>query len=113
MLREQDLPTPAAKKFFRDRLSPDGGPFDILDLPLDLGTLGGIANMLGAAFVAVGDRACIVDFARNCVEFYRNESCGKCVPCRVGSQKLLDILTDDHHGPGPAASSSPPSTTWP
>ena len=30
--------------------------------------------------------------ALNCVEFYRNESCGKCVPCRVGTQKLVDML---------------------
>ena len=33
----------------------------------------------------------IVEFALNCVEFFRNESCGKCVPCRVGSQKLVDL----------------------
>jgi NADH:ubiquinone oxidoreductase subunit F (NADH-binding)/NADH:ubiquinone oxidoreductase subunit E len=94
VLKEEDLPTSGAKKFFREKLSPEGAPFDVMDLPLDLGTLGGLANMLGAAFVAVGDRACIVDFAKNCVEFYRNESCGKCVPCRVGSQKLVDILSD-------------------
>ena len=48
--------------------------------------------MLGAAFVAIGSDACMVDFALNCVQFYRNESCGKCVPCRVGSQKLVDLL---------------------
>ncbi|HEX8200360.1 MAG TPA: NADH-ubiquinone oxidoreductase-F iron-sulfur binding region domain-containing protein [Isosphaeraceae bacterium] len=94
VLHEKDLPTTAARAFFRDRLARGGGPLDILDLPLDLATLGGIGNMLGAAFVVVGERACIVDFARNCVAFYRNESCGKCVPCRVGTQKLLDILTD-------------------
>ena len=67
--------------------------YDILDLPLDLNTLGQIDNMLGAAFVAIGSNACMVDFALNCVEFYRNESCGKCVPCRMGSQKLTNILT--------------------
>jgi len=48
--------------------------------------------MLGAAFIAIGSNACMVDFALNCVQFYRNESCGKCVPCRVGSQKLVDLL---------------------
>src|SRR5207244_4186941 len=34
----------------------------------------------------------MVEQALNCVEFYRNESCGKCVPCRVGSQKLVDLI---------------------
>ena len=35
----------------------------------------------------------MLDMALNAVKFYRNESCGKCVPCRVGSQKLVDMLT--------------------
>jgi NADH-quinone oxidoreductase subunit F len=34
----------------------------------------------------------MVEQALNCVEFYRNESCGKCVPCRLGTQKLVDML---------------------
>ena len=34
----------------------------------------------------------MVENALNCIEFYRNESCGKCVPCRMGSQKLTDIV---------------------
>ena len=42
--------------------------------------------MLGAAFVVYGDRADMVEKALNCVEFYRNESCGKCVPCRMGAK---------------------------
>jgi len=48
--------------------------------------------MLGAAFVVYGNKANMVEQALNCVEFYRNESCGKCVPCRMGSQKLTDII---------------------
>ena len=35
----------------------------------------------------------MLDMALNAVKFYRNESCGKCVPCRVGSQKLVDMLS--------------------
>ena len=66
--------------------------YDILDLPLDLNTVGAMGGMLGAAFVVYGDRADMVDQALNCVEFYRNESCGKCVPCRMGSQKLVEML---------------------
>jgi NADH:ubiquinone oxidoreductase subunit F (NADH-binding) len=53
-----------------------------------------IGSMLGAAFVVIGDRACVVDMALNTTQFFRNESCGKCVPCRVGSQKLVKMLTD-------------------
>jgi NADH:ubiquinone oxidoreductase subunit F (NADH-binding) len=37
------------------------------------------------------------------VKFFRNESCGKCVPCRMGSQKMVDILTGWTHGKGTAA----------
>jgi formate dehydrogenase beta subunit len=94
VLREEDLPTAAAKKYFRERLSPDGRPLPIRELPLDYKVLGGIGNMLGAAFVAVGDRACIVDMAANTTQFFRNESCGKCVPCRMGSEKLVEVLAE-------------------
>ncbi len=54
--------------------------------------------MLGAAFVVYGDRADMVENALNCVEFYRNESCGKCVPCRMGSEKLVEMLTEMRAG---------------
>ena len=69
--------------------------------------------MLGAAFVAIGSDACMVDFALNCVRFYRNESCGKCVPCRVGSQKLVDLLDEITRGKYHQAATSASSTTWP
>ena len=49
---------------------------------------------MGAAFVVYGDRADMVENALNCVEFYRNESCGKCVPCRMGSEKLVEMLIE-------------------
>jgi NADH:ubiquinone oxidoreductase subunit F (NADH-binding) len=67
-------------------------PLDILDLPLDLDLMRRGGLMLGAAFVVYGERADMFDHALNCVEFYRNESCGKCVPCRVGSDKLVYLL---------------------
>ena len=50
--------------------------------------------MLGAAFVVYGDDADMLVEALNCVEFYRNESCGKCVPCRLGTQKMVDMIGD-------------------
>ena len=39
------------------------------------------------------DTTCMLDMALTAVTFYRNESCGKCVPCRMGSQKMVDLLT--------------------
>ena len=58
--------------------------------------------MLGAAHVVYDDSRDLVENALNCVEFYRNESCGKCVPCRVGSAKahvILDGLLGAGGGP--------------
>ena len=87
-------------KFVQTRLPAGAAGLDTLDLTLDLQTLGDIGSMLGAAFVVYGDRANMVEQALNCVEFYRNESCGKCVPCRLGSQKMTDILADILAGRG-------------
>ena len=44
------------------------------------------------AIVVCAEGRCMLDMALNAVMFFRNESCGKCVPCRMGSQKLVDIL---------------------
>jgi formate dehydrogenase beta subunit len=72
---------------------PPGTEFiDMLDVGLDFNTMSSMGFMLGAAFVVYGDRANMVEQALNCVQFYRNESCGKCVPCRMGSQKLVDLI---------------------
>ncbi len=71
--------------------SPDD-TLDILDLPLDIDLLRAGRLMLGGAFVVYGDGADMFDHALNCVEFFRNESCGKCVPCRVGTDKLAYLM---------------------
>jgi formate dehydrogenase beta subunit len=94
VLRKSALDSPRSKAWAEKNFAPGSDTYDILDLPLDLQTLGEVDNMLGAAFIAIGSDACMVDFALNCVQFYRNESCGKCVPCRVGSQKLVDLLVE-------------------
>jgi NADH:ubiquinone oxidoreductase subunit F (NADH-binding) len=86
------LPRDKLPKSFENRLADGAASFDILDLTLDLGTLAALGGMLGAAFVVYGEQANIIEQALNCVEFFRNESCGKCVPCRIGSQKLVEIL---------------------
>ena len=91
------LPTflPAAnlpEKFVKEQLPAGATGLDILGLKLDFNTVGSMGGMLGAAFVVYGDRANLLEQALNCVEFYRNESCGKCVPCRLGTQKLVELI---------------------
>jgi NADH:ubiquinone oxidoreductase subunit F (NADH-binding)/NADH:ubiquinone oxidoreductase subunit E len=70
---------------------PGGDEFEILDLELDLQTMREMNLMLGAGLVVYGDRANMLDQAQNAATFFRNESCGKCVPCRLGSQKLVEL----------------------
>ena len=50
--------------------------------------------------VVCAEDRCMLDMALNATHFFRNESCGKCVPCRVGSQKLVDMLTGWTEGMG-------------
>jgi NADH:ubiquinone oxidoreductase subunit F (NADH-binding)/NADH:ubiquinone oxidoreductase subunit E len=81
-------------KFVQDKMKSGQTTYDILDLPLDSGTLGAVGSMLGAAFVAYDDRRDMVQEALNCVSFFRNESCGKCVPCRTGSEKMVHLIEE-------------------
>ena len=70
------------------------GP-DHLDVPLDFGTLAEAGSMLGSgAVVVIAEGTDSLAAATNVLRFFRNESCGKCVPCRVGSTKAHDLLTD-------------------
>src|SRR5208283_2064915 len=65
-----------------------------VDVPLDFKALADAGSMVGSgAIVVCAEGRCMLDMAINSTRFFRNESCGKCVPCRVGSQKLVDILT--------------------
>jgi formate dehydrogenase beta subunit len=69
-------------------------PASMVDVRLDFKALAEAGSMLGSgAIVVCDDTTCMLDMALNAVRFYRNESCGKCVPCRVGSQKMVDLLT--------------------
>jgi NADH:ubiquinone oxidoreductase subunit F (NADH-binding) len=78
-------------------------PPALLDTPLDFDSLARAGSMLGSgALLALSDEACMLDMALNAVRFFRNESCGKCVPCRVGSAKMVEILTDIAQGRGRA-----------
>ena len=87
-----DLPR-AAREKLGDR------PFlDLLGVPLDLQAFRDLGLMLGAGLVVYGEDADMMDQALNATEFFRNESCGKCVPCRVGCQKLVEIGQDIRNG---------------
>jgi NADH:ubiquinone oxidoreductase subunit F (NADH-binding)/NADH:ubiquinone oxidoreductase subunit E len=69
-------------------------PASMVDVRLDFKALADAGSMLGSgAIVVCDDTTCMLDMALTAVRFYRNESCGKCVPCRMGSQKMVDLLT--------------------
>ena len=70
------------------------GP-DELDVPLNFDTLAAAGSMLGSgALVVMAEGTDLLAAATNVLRFFRNESCGKCVPCRVGSAKAHRILSD-------------------
>jgi NADH:ubiquinone oxidoreductase subunit F (NADH-binding)/NADH:ubiquinone oxidoreductase subunit E len=76
-------------------------PPSLVDTPLDFKSLADVGSMLGSgAIVVLSDEACMLDMALNAVRFFRNESCGKCVPCRVGSAKMVEILGEIARGRG-------------
>jgi NADH:ubiquinone oxidoreductase subunit F (NADH-binding) len=69
-------------------------PASMADLALDWNAVAASGSMVGSgAIVVCAEGRCMLDMALNAVRFYRNESCGKCVPCRVGSQKLVEMLS--------------------
>ena len=74
---------------------PSGGclPASLLDEPIDFESLVAAGSMMGSGgMVVVDDTTCMVDFAKFFLQFTAEESCGKCVPCRVGTSRMLEIL---------------------
>ena len=64
-----------------------------LDLPLDFDTLKKVGAMIGSGGLVVMDsNTCMVEVARFFMNFTQNESCGKCVPCREGTKRMLEVL---------------------
>ena len=82
---------------------PSGGcvPAKYLDLPIDYDSVKEIGAIMGSGgLVVMDDQTCMVDVARFFQEFTQKESCGKCVPCRVGTRHLVDILNRICEGEG-------------
>ncbi|MGC9349063.1 MAG: NADH-quinone oxidoreductase subunit NuoF [Anaerolineae bacterium] len=82
---------------------PLGGciPEKYLDLPVDYESLVSVGSAMGSGgFIVMDEETCMVDMARFFMEFAQEESCGKCVPCRVGTRKMLDILENICAGKG-------------
>ncbi|HQC64015.1 MAG TPA: NADH-ubiquinone oxidoreductase-F iron-sulfur binding region domain-containing protein, partial [Anaerolineaceae bacterium] len=82
---------------------PSGGliPEQYLDTPIDYQSLGRIGSMMGSGgMIVMSDSDCMVNIARFYVDFIVDESCGRCVPCRVGTKRMLEILTDITKGKG-------------
>ena len=74
---------------------PSGGclPAEIVDTPIDYDSLIEAGAMMGSGGVVIMDeRTCMVDLARFFLDFTTSESCGKCVPCRLGTKTMLSIL---------------------
>jgi NADH:ubiquinone oxidoreductase subunit F (NADH-binding)/NAD-dependent dihydropyrimidine dehydrogenase PreA subunit len=74
---------------------PSGGcvPASLMGTPLDYESIKKTGAILGSGgLVVIDDKTCVVDFAKFFIKFSADESCGKCVPCRIGNKKLLDIL---------------------
>ena len=82
---------------------PSGGciPKDFIDTRIDYSSLNVAGAIMGSGGMVIMDEdSCMVDVAHYFLKFTQNESCGKCVPCRLGTKQMLDILTDITEGRG-------------
>ncbi|MDH4164017.1 MAG: 4Fe-4S binding protein [Nitrospirota bacterium] len=82
---------------------PSGGiiPTSMLDLGLDYENLARVGSIVGSGGMVVFDEDdCIVSVAKFYIEFLQRESCGKCVPCRIGTKRMLELLTKITGGTG-------------
>ena len=82
---------------------PSGGciPAEHLDTPIDYEALSKLGSMMGSGgMIVMDENTCMVDIAKFFLEFTVDESCGKCPPCRIGTRRMLDILTRITEGKG-------------
>ena len=99
--------SPAGKEFKAAQIGgPSGGciPGQHLNVPLDYESLAELGAIMGSGGLIVMDEdSCMVDVARFFLEFVQEESCGKCVPCRVGTKRMLEIVDRICEGKGEEA----------
>ena len=82
---------------------PSGGciPAKFIDIQMDFDNLVSIGSMMGSGGLIVMDEdTCMVDIAKFYLEFTADESCGKCTPCRIGTKRMLELLTKITDGKG-------------
>lgn len=82
---------------------PSGGciPASLLDMPVDFDSLTAAGSMMGSGGMVVMDEdTCMVDVARYFLDFTQRESCGQCIPCRVGTKQMFSVLDDITTGQG-------------
>ncbi|MDE7380191.1 MAG: 4Fe-4S binding protein, partial [Clostridia bacterium] len=82
---------------------PSGGciPAKYIDIQMDFDNLVAIGSMMGSGGLIVMDEdTCMVDIAKFYLEFTADESCGKCTPCRIGTKRMLELLTKITEGNG-------------
>ncbi len=82
---------------------PSGGclPASLLDLPIAFDSLAAAGSIMGSGGMVVLDEdTCMVDVARFFLDFAQKESCGQCIPCRLGTKQMFDILNDITKGRG-------------
>ena len=98
---------PGGRKFKAAQMGgPCGGcvPARYLDLPVDYDRAKQAGAIIGCGgLIVLDETTCMVDIARFLSEFCRRESCGKCVPCRIGTKRMLEILTRITQGEGEEA----------
>lgn len=97
---------PGGKKFKAVQIGgPSGGCLteEHLDIPISYESLGEVGAIMGSGgLVVMDEETCMVDVAKFFLEFTQRESCGKCIPCREGTSKMLQILTRITQGAGRA-----------
>jgi bidirectional [NiFe] hydrogenase diaphorase subunit len=84
---------------------PSGGclPAEFLDMPVDYDSLARAGSIMGSGgMIVMDDSSCMVDVAKYFMDFCMTESCGKCIPCRVGTYQMRRLLGDITKGTGSA-----------
>jgi NADH:ubiquinone oxidoreductase subunit F (NADH-binding)/(2Fe-2S) ferredoxin/NAD-dependent dihydropyrimidine dehydrogenase PreA subunit len=82
---------------------PSGGciPYELKDTPVDFDSLTKAGSMMGSgAMIVMDNRDCVVDVGRYFLRFLEEESCGKCMPCRLGLSRMREILDNFSEGKG-------------